>query len=137
MTILSARNPAVRILVAALAAGMLATVTLTGCSSASPAASGSHPAQTATADAATATCQLVGAALSDGPDPDSDPVGYAEAQNGLLSQIHTQDTTLQAAISKLAGAYQQFFTSNGSSPAKEAVAVASKKINSYCPGAIS
>jgi hypothetical protein len=121
LTNLSARHPAVRILVAALAA--------------SPAASATHPAKTASS--AAATCELVGAALSDGPDPDADPVGYAEAQNGLLSKIHTQDATLQDAIGKLAGAYQQFFTSNGSSTAKEAVAVASSKINSFCPGAAS
>jgi hypothetical protein len=137
LTNLSARHPAVRILVAALAAGTLATVSLTACSSsASPAASATHPAQTA-ASATAATCELVGAALSDGPDPDADPVGYAEAQGGLLGKIHTQDAALQGAISKLAGAYQQFFTSNGSSTTKEAVAVASSKINSFCPGAAS
>jgi hypothetical protein len=137
LTKLSARHPAVRILVAALAASTLATVTLTACgSSASPAASATHPAQTA-ADATKATCELVSASLSDGPDPDADPVGYAEAQDGLLTKIHTQDATLQDAIGKLAGAYQQFFTTSGSSTAKEAVAVASSKINTFCPGAAS
>jgi hypothetical protein len=44
---------------------------------------------------------------------------------------------LREAISTLAGAYQEFFTSNGANTAKEAVAVASKKINSICPGAAS
>ncbi|MFY9933955.1 MAG: hypothetical protein WAK82_38705 [Streptosporangiaceae bacterium] len=38
----------------------------------------------------------------------------------------------------LAGAYQQFYTSGGkSADAKEAVAVATKKLNSICPGAAS
>jgi hypothetical protein len=42
------------------------------------------------------------------------------------------------AISQLANAYQEFFASNGkSSNAKEDVAVASKKLNSICPGAAS
>jgi hypothetical protein len=42
------------------------------------------------------------------------------------------------AISKLARAYQKFFASNGkSSHAKEDVAVASRKLNSICPGAAS
>jgi hypothetical protein len=41
-------------------------------------------------------------------------------------------------ISQLARAYQQFYASNGkSSNAKEAVAVAGKKLNSLCPGAAS
>jgi len=82
-------------------------------------------------------CQQVSEVLSDGPDPDSDPVGYAEAQFGPLSQIHVQDTALRDAITKLAAAYQEFFSTNGSSTAKEAVAVASSKINSICPGAAS
>ena len=40
--------------------------------------------------------------LSDGPDPDSDPVGYAEAQILPLGQIHTSDAQLRTAIGKLA-----------------------------------
>lgn len=139
MTNLSAYNTAVRIPVAALAAGMLATLALTACSSASsssPAAAGTQSAKTA-ATSTSATCQLVSAVLADGPDPDADPVGYAEAQIDPLRGIHTQDAALQSAIGKLAGAYEQFFTSNGSHTAKEAVAVASSKINDLCPGAAS
>jgi hypothetical protein len=45
---------------------------------------------------------------------------------------------LRSVIGQLAHAYQQFFASNGkSSNAKEAVAVASKKLNSLCPGGAS
>jgi hypothetical protein len=84
------------------------------------------------------TCQQVSAVLSDGPDPDSDPVGYAEAQVSPLREVHPQDTALRDAISQLADAYQEYFASNGtSSTAKEAVAVASKTIDSFCPGAAS
>ena len=76
--------------------------------------------------------------LSDGPDPDADPVGYAEAQILPLGQIHTTDAPLRTAIGRLAGAYKAFFASNGTSgSAKLAVASASKQVNAICPGAAS
>jgi len=106
----------------------------------SSAASSSGPAAGATASttAVRTACTQVSAVLSDGPDPDSDPVGYAEAQILPLGQIHTSDAQLRAAIGKLASAYRTFFDSNGtSSSAKLAVAAASKRINSFCPGAAS
>jgi hypothetical protein len=97
---------------------------------------------TATASASTTAienaCEQVSAALSDGPDPDADPVGYAEAQVLPLRQISVSNQALHEAISHLADAYQTFFASNGkSSNAKEDVAVASRKLNSICPGAAS
>jgi hypothetical protein len=110
---------------------------LSACSS-SPPSSGSAAAGTASTAAVNATCAQVSAVLSDGPDPDSDPVGYAEAQVLPLGQIHTSDAQLRAAIGKLASAYRTFFDSNGNSAsAKLAVAAASKRINSFCPGAAS
>ena len=131
MTNLSARHLTFRILVpAALAASTLTA--LAACSS-----SQTTQATTQKADSVTITCQQVSAVLSDGPDPDADPVGYAEAQVSPLRHIGSQDATLRDAISTLAGAYQEFFTSNGAKTAKEAVAVASNKINSICPGAAS
>jgi hypothetical protein len=105
---------------------------LGACSSPAPAA---RPVSVA---AVHATCAKLSAVLSDGPDPDADPVGYAEAQILPLGQIHAPDAQLRAAISRLAGAYRAFFASNGSSgAAKLAVAAASKRINSLCPGAAS
>jgi hypothetical protein len=84
------------------------------------------------------TCQQISAVLGDGPDPDADPVGYAEAQIIPLRRINAPDQALRGVISQLAHAYQQFFASNGkSSNAKEAIALASKKLNSLCPGAAS
>jgi hypothetical protein len=92
----------------------------------------------ASAPATASTCQQVSAVLSDGPDPDADPVGYAEAQILPLRQITAPNQTLHAAITQLADAYQQFFASDGkSSNAKEAVSVAGNKLNSICPGAAS
>ena len=52
--------------------------------------------------------------LTDGPDPDADPVGYALAQVGPLRQIKpTSDQPLQTAIDQLASAYQRFYAAGG------------------------
>ena len=121
-----------------LALTSLGLSALLGACSSSAASSGSAAAGTASTAAVHATCAQVSAVLSDGPDPDSDPVGYAEAQILPLGQIRTSDAQLRAAIGKLAGAYRTFFDSNGNSAsAKLAVAAASKRINSFCPGAAS
>lgn len=80
------------------------------------------------------TCQQVEAALSDGPDPEADPVGHAQAQVLPLREIHTSNSSLHQAIGTLASAYQSFSTSNGSNSAKSAVESASKTIEHLCPG---
>ncbi|MGA9114765.1 MAG: hypothetical protein WB802_13365 [Candidatus Dormiibacterota bacterium] len=98
-----------------------------GCGSAAPAPSG----------AVTGTCQEVSAALSDGPDPSADPVGYAEAQVVPLRQITTSDASLRHAIGDLASAYEQFYSSNASSEASQAVSQASAEVDAICPGATS
>jgi hypothetical protein len=82
-------------------------------------------------------CQQVSAALSDGPDPGADPVGYAEAQIQPLRQIHTSDQRLRTAVDRLSAAYQQFYNSNGTGSAKQAVSRASHSLNTICPGAAS
>ena len=105
---------------------------LGACSSAAATSAARSPA------AATTACRQVSAALSDGPDPDADPVGYAEAQILPLGQIRTSDSQLRAAITRLARAYRALYASNGASgSAKAAVASASKRINAFCPGAAS
>lgn len=109
----------------------LAVALLTGCGSASGA-----PA--VGASAISAACTAVGAALSDGPDPDADPVGYAEAQIRPLRAIQTSDQALRAAIRDLATAYAQVFASDGASAAaSKAVTAAASKVNAICPGAAS
>lgn len=87
--------------------------------------------------AAKATCQRVGAVLSDGPDPGADPVGYAFAQILPLRQItKTSDAPLQRAIDNLASAYQWFTKENGAGgTVKQAVTKAATRINTLCPGA--
>ena len=118
---------------AAMTMTVLGLAALLGaCSSAAATSAVRSPA------AATTACRQVSAALSDGPDPDADPVGYAEAQILPLGQIRTSDSQLRAAITRLARAYRAFYASNGASgSAKAAVASASKRINAFCPGAAS
>jgi hypothetical protein len=117
--------------IAAAAIVMLALTTMiSACSSSA------QPAKTAAAaPVAEPTCEQVGDALSDGPDPDTDPVGYAEAQIQPLRQIHATSSTLAQAITTLAGAYSSFYTANGTGPAKSTLNTAIKRINSLCPDA--
>ncbi|MGB6457258.1 MAG: hypothetical protein WBH47_22540 [Streptosporangiaceae bacterium] len=103
------------------------------------AACASSPAH-ADADGATisAVCNALGAALADGPDPDADPVGYAEAQIGPLGAIQTSEHALEAAIRDLAAAYAQVFASAGTSAAaSKAVTAATGKVTAICPGVAS
>ena len=117
--------------VAAAAIAMLALTTMvSACGS-----SGHSTAPAAAAPVAQSACAQVGDALSDGPDPDADPVGYAEAQIQPLRQIHTTSPKLAQAITTLAGAYSGFYTANGTGPAKSALNTAIKRINSLCPDA--
>jgi hypothetical protein len=117
---------------AGCAALVLGVLLACGCGSSANASASSAASATAN------TCQQVSAVLSDGPDPGADPVGYAEAQILPLRQISSPNPALHAAIDQLADAYQQFFASDGKgNSAKEAVVVASNKVNSICPGAAS
>ena len=117
--------------IATAAIAMLAlSATISACSSSA------QPAKTAAAaPVAESTCEQVSDALSDGPDPDTDPVGYAEAQIQPLRQIHATSPTLAQAITTLAGAYSGFYTANGAGPAKATLNTAIKRINSLCPDA--
>jgi hypothetical protein len=115
-----------------LALGLTAAPVLAACSSASA------PAPASAASAVSATCTQVGGALADGPDPDTDPVGYAEAQVKPLRAITTSDRALRVAIRDLATAYAGVFDSDGNdSTVTKAVASASSKVNAICPGAAS
>ena len=112
----------------ALVLSLAAALLLAACSSGSGRASA--------APSASAACAQVSAALSDGPDPGADPVGYAEAQIKPLRAIRTGDTALRAAVSHLASAYAAVYDSDGkSSAAARAVNAASRTVNSICPGA--
>jgi hypothetical protein len=113
---------------APLAAFLALATAISGCGSAD---------HSAAAAARRRTCQDISAVLSDGPAPNADPVGYAEAQILPLRQIHTADRTLGRAVTELSAAYRAFFESNGAPSAKRAVLAASKRVDTFCPGAAS
>jgi hypothetical protein len=117
---------------------ILMVALLCACSSSGQSSTAPSSSASSSAAAIAATCEQVSGVLSDGPDPDADPVGFAEAHILLLRQVNTTDPALRGALSQLADANQKFAASNGKSAnAKEAIAVASKKLNSICPGAAS
>jgi hypothetical protein len=112
----------------ALALGLAAAPIIAACSSGS-----AH--QAASSSAVSAACTQVGAALSDGPDPGADPVGYAEAQIKPLRAIKIQDPGLRVAVSDLASGYAAVFDSNGKNAvAAKSVKAAIKKVNAICKG---
>jgi hypothetical protein len=82
-------------------------------------------------------CTSVGDVLSDGPDPDADSRGYAEAQVLPLRQLTISNATLHRDVLALANAYQAFSTGSGAGSAAAAavVAKAENAINSICPQA--
>ena len=84
-------------------------------------------------------CTSVANVLSDGPDPDADPVGYAQAQVLPLRRLSISDASLHRAVLTLAGAYETFSTSSSSTRAASAAAVtkAENEVNKICPQAAS
>jgi hypothetical protein len=108
------------------------------------AACGSASSQTSSAAAlGTAVqqdCTTISDVLADGPDPDADPVGYAQAQVLPLRQLTISDATLHSAVLTLASAYQTFSTSSTTSTratAALAVSKAENEVNKICPQAAS
>ena len=83
------------------------------------------------------SCKAVSSTLQNGPDPDADPVGHAEAQPIPLRKLSISDAALKSAVDQLANAYESYANSNGSSAAKAKLRTASAKVNAICPGAAS
>jgi hypothetical protein len=111
---------------------VLAVPLLSACSS-TPSNSASSQSQ-----APAAFCQKVLAVLSDGPDPDADPVGYALSQIAPLGQIHTSNPALAARLSNLITADQALVRANGTDhAATTAIAKADAALNKVCPGVAS
>lgn len=114
---------------------LLLPVVLAACGS-----SGGAP--TAVTAATARTCQQIGAVLADGPDPDSDPVGYAEAQILPLQALHPSDGPLRQAIDGLMAADKAVYAAGQGSSSSPAFQAASKvadkaadRITTLCPGA--
>jgi hypothetical protein len=79
-------------------------------------------------------CEKVGAALSDGPDPTADPVGYAEAQVLPLKEIKVDDPALQKAIYELDAAYKSYFDASGLQSTSVPLKQALTRVETFCPG---
>jgi hypothetical protein len=105
------------------------------------AACGSSSSQTSSTvslgSAAKQSCTAVADVLADGPDPDADPVGYAEAQVLPLRQLTISDAALHRAVLTLASAYETLSTSSSSTRAASSAAVtkAENEVNKICPQA--
>jgi hypothetical protein len=106
-----------------VASCVLASFTLAACGSAS--------APTALAS----SCRAVTAVLSDGPDPQADPVGYAEAQVTPLAQLDISDHALATAVTALSRADESFFLEAGKGSTTDAVMNADTAVDAICPGA--
>jgi hypothetical protein len=113
-----------------LATTGLAAFALTSC--------GGNSSANASATAATQrACTNVTNVLANGPDPDADSVGYAEAQVLPLSQLSISNASLHKAIDQLDTAYREFSSNDGADSATYAVKVsaAEKALNKICPNA--
>lgn len=80
------------------------------------------------------TCTRVADVLSDGPDPDVDPVGYALAQVRPLRAITTIDAELQRDIDALADAYEAVYTTKDKKGTETTVNQAGRRLDAICPG---
>jgi hypothetical protein len=102
------------------------------------AACSASPSGGTSSQAPAAVCQKLLGVLSDGPDPDADPVGYALSQIAPLSQIHTSDHELAQRLSDLVAADRALVSSNGSDhTATKSIAKDDASLNKVCPGAAS
>jgi hypothetical protein len=118
---------------ALLAITAFLAIAMAGCSSSSSRATTSATLGSAVQQ----DCTAIGDVLSDGPDPDADSAGYAQAQVLPLRQLSITDATLQREVRTLAAAYQAFAAGRGRGRAAAAGAVtkAENTVNSICPQA--
>ena len=113
---------------AAIVAFLAVAVTACGSSSSS-----SKPASSAVLGTQVQQdCTAVADVLSDGPDPDADAAGYAQAQVLPLRQLKISDAALHSDVLALANAYQAFGTGSGTAAT---VTKAENSVNSICPQA--
>jgi hypothetical protein len=122
-------RPRTRALGVLVSSGLIA-LALSACGSSSPASSSSLSAKQQ-------GCTAVSDVLADGPDPDVDSVGYAEAQVLPLRQLKLADATLAHVVDQLDAAYKSFSSSNGTKGTSAAmkVSAAEKAVNAICPNA--
>jgi hypothetical protein len=80
-------------------------------------------------------CSSLNAILSDGPDPDADPVGYALSQILPLGELHSSDSAAIGVVHQLISADRALVKSGGSNrSASKTIKAADESINEACPG---
>ena len=128
-----ARPAAIRALAATAVAVSALVVTACGSSSSSSAQASSALLGSQVQQ----DCTAVADVLSDGPDPDADSLGYAQAQVLPLRALTISNATLHSDVLTLAAAYQAFSSGSGAGSAAAAAKVskAENAVNSICPQA--
>jgi hypothetical protein len=110
-------------------------VAVAACGSSSSSSSSSSSNTAVLGSAISQDCTAVSDALANGPDPDADSVGYAQAQVLPLRALTISNATLHSDVLTLAAAYQAFSSSNGSPATAATVSKAESAVNSICPQA--
>jgi hypothetical protein len=113
-------------LLASLATALFVAAAVAACGSSSAASSDTSRA-TVEHD-----CTLIADTLSDGPDPNSDPVGYAQAQIIPLGQLRLADPVLRTDVRQLIAAYRAY-SSNSTTANALAASKAEGTILAACP----
>jgi hypothetical protein len=117
---------------AAVVAFLAVAVAACGSSSSSSSSSSKPAAAAVLGTQLQQDCTAVADVLSDGPDPDADAVGYAQAQVLPLRQLKIGDAALHSDVLALAHAYQAFGAGSGTAAT---VTKAENSVNSICPQA--
>jgi hypothetical protein len=114
---------------APLVVAALTVPLLAACGSSGPASAAKAP---------TPLCNRILAVLSDGPDPDADPVGYALSQILPLGQIRSSDSSVQHTLASLIVADKSLVKSNGRDKADSTtIKKDDAMLNQACPGVAS
>jgi hypothetical protein len=131
----SVRGPAFPAwMVVVAGSGLLALTLLVGACSSS-----SHASVALLGSKTQQNCTAVTDVLADGPDPDADPIGYAEAQVLPLEQLKISDPALRIAVKNLSASFGVYSSATGAAQHEDAALVtkAEGAINAVCPGAAS
>jgi hypothetical protein len=118
-------------------AAVLLAMTVAACGSSSAQSSSARSSSALLGSAVQQDCTSVSDVLADGPDPDADPVGYAQAQVLPLRQLTISDAALRRDVLALANAFGVFSSGSGTGGTADAlkVAKAENAVNSICPEA--
>jgi hypothetical protein len=114
-------------------AGSIPAALLAGCGSSSSGAAAPSGEAVPAAD----VCVQVADVVGNGPFPDFDPAGYAEAQYRPLAAVKADKPGLQAALKQRLTAYPHEFVHGVTKQTKSGVKSGQRAVNSVCPGAAS